>query len=385
MVLFENKELKQVLEEIVKTDGFKTDYYFQYLYIVNYVKSYSISRGEEIPTPVNVKTLRNYVSYDNAHKLLKNLVNNNILQTKGNYTIGKFSREYLLNPNFDFSGWYEVQVTDESIKPKFYKQVESKKADMANGYVKAVEYLSELKLDKESALRDIYSNHKKFTYPEIKSYKDSVELFNNKIFSVDDFGNRLHTNLTNFPTFLRKYFYNGKGPLKQIDIKNSQPIFLGLILKRKGDCDPSEVNKYLDICNSGKFYEFFADKCGYSLDLTDKKVRREFKTKVFTEIFFNRNKPDLNCTELAFKEHFPSIFNYIRETKKTEHKTLSMQLQREESSFIFSLVEDFNFEFYTIHDSIITNENNISYALSMFEKKFKEKYEYIPNLEVENL
>src|SRR5690606_26269373 len=356
-----------------------------YLYIVNYVKSYSISRGEETPTPVNVKTLRNYVSYDNAHKLLKNLVNNNILQTKGNYTIGKFSREYLLNPNFDFSEWYEVQVTDESVKVKTTKQDKSKISEMTNGYVKAVKSLESLELDKENALRYIYSKHKEFKYSELKVYKDTVELFNNKIFSVDDFGKRLHTNLTNFPTFLRKFLYNGKGPLKQIDIKNSQPIFLGLSLKRKGVCDSSEVDKYLEICNSGKFYEFFAEKCGYNLDLTDKKVRKEFKAKMFSEIFFNRNKTDLNCTELAFKEHFPSIFNYIREIKKADHKTLARELQREESSFIFSLVEGFDFEFYTIHDSIITNENNISCALSMFEKKFKEKYEYIPNLEVENL
>ncbi len=57
----------------------------------------------------------------------------------------------------------------------------------------------------------------------------------NFYYSVDNTGNRLHSNLTNLPKELRKFIYcvmpgsDQKYPLEAVDLKNSQPFFASII------------------------------------------------------------------------------------------------------------------------------------------------------------
>ena len=81
-----------------------------------------------------------------------------------------------------------------------------------------------------------------------KSRKDQTKLIaalanlyniktKNFYYTVDDTGNRLHSNLTNLPKKLRKFLYcvvpgsDQKYPLEAVDIKNSQPFFSIIFFK----------------------------------------------------------------------------------------------------------------------------------------------------------
>lgn len=52
-------------------------------------------------------------------------------------------------------------------------------------------------------------------------------------YTVDDTGNRLHTNLTNLPAEVRNFITYAGRPLVSIDIRNSQPYMSLALFERK--------------------------------------------------------------------------------------------------------------------------------------------------------
>ncbi len=81
-------------------------------------------------------------------------------------------------------------------------------------------------------------------------------------FTEDDFSGRIHTNITNLYKPLRKLLRvdGSDQTLGEIDIKNSQPLFLGVAAVKSGVVD----RKYLDLCQQGLIYDHMASL----LDLT---------------------------------------------------------------------------------------------------------------------
>ena len=76
--------------------------------------------------------------------------------------------------------------------------------------------------------------------------------------SISPNSGRMSTNLSNFPSEFRKYLrYKGK-ELGNVDIVNSQPLFAGFAML--DDLKNSkELERYIDITSSGKFYEFLQE------------------------------------------------------------------------------------------------------------------------------
>lgn len=388
MKLYENTKLKELLKELVQCDEFKTDYYFQYLYIVNYVRNSVVYRRDLEDCHLNIKKLRSIVSYDNAHKLVRNLVDGGIILTDSKYSKGNYSRKYVLSQDFDDLQWYPTKNLDNALELKFDRDRERKLyliKSFGKGYKKAIKDLYSISIDKIAALDFIESKKNQMDYDAYRAHKLSVELFDDKFFTVDQSGNRLHTNLTNLPAELRQFLSHSGGCLSQIDIKCSQPTFLGLKLRSMDLPYKKEIDKYLDICQSGNFYEFFAERCGREIDLQNKNVRKYFKISLFRDLFFNKNRETLTCFEEVFNGEFPNIFNFIRMVKSNGNDKLAVLLQKEESSFIFELIGQFTFPSYTIHDSVISGCENIDAVKSSMERLFKEKYNFIPNLSIENL
>ncbi len=83
-------------------------------------------------------------------------------------------------------------------------------------------------------------------------------------FTEDDFSGRIHTNITNLYKPLRKLLrVDGiDEPLAEIDIKNSQPLFLGVAAVKSGVVD----RKYLDLCQHGLIYDHMANLLGLTRD-----------------------------------------------------------------------------------------------------------------------
>ena len=226
---------------------------------------------------------------------------------------------------------------------------------------------------REKLISDLY--HVNLDYELSKSWlneqKEKKELCVNKymkntisinnindgyIYYIFDSYGRLHTNFTSLKKHIRKNFIRiDDKEVMELDIKNSQPLFLGLLLKEEiGEENfNQEVKHYIEIVKNGLIYELFLEKYPNIF-----KNRKQVKLMIYRVFFGNNNNPRDNK---YFQKEFPTVFNYIVELKK-EHNTykyISCKLQQLESELIFNkIILDVKKNFphirlYTVHDSII--------------------------------
>jgi len=207
---------------------------------------------------------------------------------------------------------------------------------------KSIEYLNSVKdtLKSESYIKNIISVNQIET--------DDI------YYTFDGYG-RFHTNFTTLKKHLRNNFVRIDGcEVDEVDIKNSQPFFLGMLMKEqyKGKVMPDGIKNYIDLSSNHLFYEDFQSK---SPALKD---RAETKNATY-KVLFGDNKN--NKQNRAFKCNYPDVYDFILKYKQANggYKSLSHVLQRMESDFIFNGVVNELMIFYpdirifTVHDSIV--------------------------------
>lgn len=239
-------------------------------------------------------------------------------------------------------------------------------------------------------------------------------------FIVDDHG-RIHTNLTNAAKALRQHLSVDGERLANIDISESQPLFLGMEVakgsvqgkgggarrKREGGGDddgshslshmmdntmmdtrpqpagetvdaalgvgipsagrlPADLRHYLDLCQSRGLYQAVADRLG--------KPREEVKQRIMV-VFYG--KPSLRTpVSKVLDELFPSMMHALRSAKQEDHRRLAHHAQRLESGFMFGRVVPRIMELRpdlfiaTIHDSILTTAKDAKFVRKMMLAEF---------------
>lgn len=317
-----------------------------------------------------------YVSY---------LTTNNILILVKNYSKGNNSRIYKLNEeilekniirfkNFDkiilkkynkFNSWTESQsnghkLINDKVKSKLIEDVHSVDID----YEKSVTYL-----DSHMEEIDIYQRN-----------KYSIDSIRNKQFfyHFDNYG-RFHTNFTILKSYIRKnYLLIDNEFTCEIDIQNSQPLFLSKLINTSIDFhqnDKDELALYNNLTFKGEFYSYLQNK----FDIQDKRKVKE----IIYRVFFGKNYP--NKMDNNFKKLFPSIYEFIKFYKKQnkDYRYLSYSLQRLESNFLYNKVinqiysEYPNIKLITCHDSIICKKTDYSIISEIFQKLFIKEFDYI--------
>lgn len=379
MKIYTNKKLKKEIVMLVEADEFREDYYWHYLFILHHIRTYKLIdkrfRGEEY-VPVNIQELRRYVNYNKAHKLLNNLLDGGVIETDNHYRVGNKSKYYKITEKLN-SKWKLEEIEDIALKAKIKKAISSK--TVLDGQDHVTECMKNLKINVAEALHMI--NLMDISEEQKEYWTMQVEMFENKFSVVDQKGFRLHNNLTNLASPLRALLVGSNGLLSQIDIKCSQPTFLALKTSKIESIDLEERQRILKICEEGIFYEYLFEK-----EAIDSSLRKDFKTRVFSELLFNKNYKRTTEVEALFKKKFPSIFRYIVESKEDNYKDFPIMLQRQESEFIFSVVSKLkHLEVFTVHDSIITCKSCIEEVKQEMCKQFKEIYNFSPKLVVENL
>lgn len=385
MKLYSNKYIDNIVNIIVEKDVFEKNFKYHYLFILTYIRTYKFKDRRftnDMFVPVNMKFLRKLVSYDYANKFMSNLINYGILETDNTFEVGKKSRGYRLNSNCYNDRYYLVANKDFALEKKVKKAYDKIKTDIIDrkdsyGYITYC--MENLNIDKPKALEFI-----KNTVTDIdkkESYEIVTEIFEDKFAIVDNTSNRLHNNLTNLYTPLRQFLnYNGE-EIIQCDIRNSQLVFLYVMLRKYHV--PEKELKYFGevVCEIG-FYEFFAAKL--NRELTEDN-RKEFKSFIFKDILFGSNKLKLNEIETVFKKIFPFIFYVMRKLKMDDYTQLSIQLQKAESEFIYNCIDKIgrDIPLLTIHDSIGTTAGNENRVKSIIEKEFLENYGVIPKIRLE--
>lgn len=217
---------------------------------------------------------------------------------------------------------------------------------------------------------------------------------------------RMFNIYSNMPKEIRKELKDLNGrKLCEIDFKSCQIAILGKLifensLKTASQKMKEELKHFQDLAYNG-FYEYFSDALNIPKDLLKKLSLKFFldKSNQRNELnfsndliakFYNQNidiKNSYNSFINLFQSTFPEISKYISGIiKNLEHdgKTLASLLQYQESKVLKSLlakiktIKDPEFNFFSIHDSIIFTENH-----SKDVKKIV--YEFLKDLKSKNL
>ena len=318
---------------------------------------------------------------ENYNYYIDYLCENAFMSLVSKYYVGKKTNTYKLNSKFiyDIIRWKNY---DKFLIKKSNNRYETSITEMNQSSintdvrVKLVDSLNNIEIDYNNACNYIKKLKDDNQIDDAKYHKNliSIESINSETiyFNFDDYG-RLHTNFTILKKEIRNEFLTiNNEMLAEVDIKNSQPLFFAVLLKKELPEINNDTQKYFDLVKSGLLYD---DVLAHS-DLKEKKDAKELIYKVL----FGNNK--INKKEnIFFKKLYPTVYNYICEykDKKNNYRELSHSLQRMESEFIFNTVIKEIYEIYpevilfTVHDSII------------FPKSYQEKIETIFNKYFQNL
>lgn len=205
-------------------------------------------------------------------------------------------------------------------------------------------------------------------------------------------GSRVYTSLTNFSSYLRQFIYHSQYPgetLVNIDIKNSQPFLLCLLLmhRYRGQAMPADVQEYITLTSSGKFYEHVAQAMGVRIE--SKRERRDFKSNFFGSIFFCRNQhTEASKCGKWFKLHFPNVYQLIYDTKAVRYQNLADAMQIQEAKVILDVVVKAlhakKIWCASIHDSIICRPGDQEEVAALILDSFQD-YGVRPSLDLEPL
>ena len=318
---FKKENKFNIMSTILKEKyGHLYNYYIDYLVQINVIEMIS-----------NYQSGRNARVYKLNDKILSEKINryknfDNILLKKYKNAVSQIEEEGIKN-----------KLIDDDIKSKlvndlFYIDIQ---------FDRSIFYLDNLK-DRSS---DIYHRN-----------KYSVECINDKhiFYHFDSYG-RLHSNFTILKSFIRKncLLIDGSETC-EIDISNSQPLFLSKLIKDSESkwVDENEIELFNFLVRNGKYYQYLLD----NLNIKDKGDAKELTYKVL----FGKNYKNCKYSKM-FSTLFPTILNFIRlyKREKSDYKSLAYTLQRMESNFVFNklirkiMTIDSDIKIVTVHDSII--------------------------------
>jgi hypothetical protein len=293
------------------------------------------------------------------------LVEKKFMFLVSNYYSGTKSRTYKLNiTELDI---INTVITDKILLKKFTEEYLYKTAMSDNSPInikikeRLINDLKYVKIDYDNSMR--WLNNEKPNMEINKYFKNSIAVENihtNYIFFKFDQYGRLHSNFTSLKRHIRQnYLTIDNQNLSEIDVKNSQPFFFAVYLKRTMDESNfnTEVKQYINSVNNGLIYDEFVNKYPETY-----KTRNDAKIMVY-KVFFGENK-DFKKESKLFKSLYPTIYQYIKDYKDEHksYKSLSYELQKIESDFIFNTVitDIYNkypkIKLFTVHDSIIYPE-----------------------------
>lgn len=310
------------------------------------------------------------------------LKENNLIILKKNYLKGSNSRIYSLNEEVLKGNILRYRNSDKVLLKKYitkHLQFEIDKIGLIPKDIKLklIQDLYSVKIDFE---RSIYflDSLKKQDIDIYNRNRYSVESINDQqiFYHFDSYG-RMHTNFTILKSFIRKNcLLIDDEETCEIDISNSQPLFLSKIIQ---DSDTNWVNKdefelFRLLVLSGNYYQYLID----NLSLSCKKDAKEITYKVLFGQNRENSKPDL-----YFRSLFPTIHNFIKlyKSDNNDYRVLAYELQRAESNLIFNnIIKDISdrnkdIKIITVHDSIIVQRKWKQFVSSIFNDKITEYFE----------
>lgn len=346
-----------------KEKKLKTDY------IINLIHEFMIKyffSTDLTSLKVNLWSLilrKKYGMYYNYY--IDYLIEEGFITLISNYYVAKKTKTYQIN-YFDIGSLIRVKIYDNILLKKHSKNfLERNITEYNNSPIpidikrKIIEDIYHVKIDYEKSFDLLNKMKKDGDIDNSKYYKNLLSINGIKdkhlFFKFDSYG-RFHSNFTILKKEIRKNFLTIDGEeVCELDIKNSQPFFLSLLMKKyKADWkELPDVERYFFTVNNGIIYDDIVEK------VDSIKTRNDAKLLVY-KVLFGKNG-DFKKTSKIFKEIYPNILKFIQNYKenKGDHKVMSHELQRIESDFIFNNVinkikkKNSKIRIITVHDSII--------------------------------
>ena len=311
------------------------------------------------------------------------LLDTGILVLLSKHQKGKNSRIYAIRENILRSRISRYSNFDKALLKKYKNKVSQVEEDGIENPL--IDTDIKAKLVNDLFHIDIQFDKSIFYLDNVK--EDDVDIYNRNKYSVecindkhifyhfDNYG-RMHTNFTILKSFIRKNCLLIDGQeTHEIDIKNSQPLFLTKLIQDSGTkwVLPDEFELFRTLTISGKYYQYVMDHFG----IKDKGYLKEMTYKVL----FGRNGSTSKADKM-FCKLFPTIHNFIKLYKKDngDYKVLAYELQKAESNLIFNKIIRHIMTLYpeirivTVHDSIIIPRNRMEEVKAIFEVKLYEEF-----------
>jgi len=329
---------------------------------------------------------KKYGMYYNSY--INYLIDNDFISLVSNYYVGKKTKTYQIN-YFDVSKLIRVNIYDKILLKKHSKKyLEQSITDFNNSPIpldirkKIVNDIYLVNIDYDKSLEILDNLKERNEIDDNKYYKNLLSILgiknNNIFFKFDSYG-RFHSNFTILKKIIRqKYLKIDGDDVCELDIVNSQPFFLSIIIKKNmvNYKEFKDVMRYIFVVNNGIIYDDLVDRVNSIKNRTDAK-------KLMYRVLFGKNNDSILPSKI-FKGLYPNVYKFIKKYKedKGDYKIMSNDLQRIESEFIFSNVIDKiikknkNIKIITIHDSIIYPCKHEKVVNNIFNNEFQKLIRY---------
>lgn len=330
--------------------------------------------------PLNKAALCTIISKRKATTIIAELRAWGFIEQQRSWMPGVRSMGYRLAEPYRHCKIEALPLRDRGINKRLTRFLTRKQqmiGDNGSGYAITQAWLHHLRIDRLRAMRFIRKRYDLYS-DQYQARFVSIDLLANRqfFFTVDSKAGRAHHNLTNLASDLRRFINLNGRQLQQVDISNSQPIFLHLTISATHMVDPIEKEQMQDLVSRGVFYDELKPP---------ERDRDEFKKAVFRDVFYG---PDTYTTSTSarFAERFPSYAAAIRQLKQPDYAGLAVAMQTKEAEVVFKAVERFvqlagrRAPILTIHDSLVTDEAHVGLAREALIDAFRAVHAFLPPL-----
>lgn len=409
----------------------------RYLVGLIYEKRLLDFRDKQDYVPLKSEYLRKLIHFDRFGEILKALLENGVLETDKRFIVGKKARGYRLGPTYRGVIHRRREVEDIRLRRRIVSRRLANEENLVAEHFHLYAHLQKLRIDREEAIA-----HIREAYPDEENFLTATLMvdkifYRDWFFRVDDYG-RVHTNATNLKSSLRKRLTVDAEPLVELDLANSQPFFLGLLLKtyqsgqqqalsppsgntahsldlcflctnstnfNYGATFPSgerllrpllcgsttsegyiyqpDLAKYLSLVQHGELYQHLFEEWNIPPE-----KRADFKQLLFKDVLFSRNSKRSRF-RTKFAAEFPTVYKIIQQIKAKDYRRLAHLLQRTESRFIIhGVARRFMLDapkvfLTTVHDSLLVQAQHAEMARRFIIEEFRD-WGLVPTIRIKH-
>jgi hypothetical protein len=366
------------------------------------------------PVPLHNKILRNMLGRYEAENIIKLLQEMDVIQVNHSYIIGKESKKYGLTDNAKTFKYIQVGI----LSGRMEKKILNYKNDLLNYYLKdkiihskIIHNLTKLSFNPATpkALTALNQNEKgtdkdkyyKSTYQALQEMNGYTSInqyikCSNFYYTQSKKVNRVFHYFSTIPKPYRESLTLKDGTLlAEIDLKNSQPLIIGLNYLNGKAMHTTTDKMLLGDILEGNFYNRIAK---HALNKGDLEMHNlytsnygKFKATVLGQgMYFNYVPLEaVKNAETYLMGVYPDFMKYLREKKRVNgYKSISIEAQQIEAGIfindLFTRLDNNHFA-VPVHDSIIVKSNDVNQFLIKLIDIFRSKFPLLSRQQVQNL